>query len=79
MSGPQYLVSACGKWRMGRVLGRNFLRGGASSANFAAMIGYRAILGGILAIVIGTTAWADWPIGDPQTDTRPLSRSDAVD
>lgn len=43
------------------------------------MFGYRAILGGILAIFIGTAAWADWPVGGPNTQTRPLSRSEAAD
>ena len=55
------------------------MRGRTSSASFASMFGYGAILGGIVAIVVGTAAWADWPIGGPQTETRPLSRNDAAD
>ena len=39
----------------------------------------RFLLGGILAIVMGTAALADWPVGDPESETRPLSRSDAAD
>lgn len=55
------------------------MRGRGGSANFAAMSGYRTILGGIVAFFIGTAAWADWPVGGPLTQTRPLSRSNAAD
>lgn len=43
------------------------------------MFKLRFLLGGILAIFVGTAALADWPVGGPATDTRPLSRSDAAD
>ncbi len=45
---------------------------------FAAMFALRALLGGILAITLGTAALAEWPVGGPQTDTRPLSREAAA-
>lgn len=44
----------------------------------AAMFALRTLLGGILAITIGTAALAEWPVGGPETETRPLSRVDAA-
>lgn len=45
-----------------------------------AMFAFRTLLGGILAITLGTAALAgDWPVGGPATETRPLSRTDAAD
>ncbi|PVA07038.1 transglycosylase [Thalassorhabdomicrobium marinisediminis] len=52
------------------------------------MFALKSLLGGILAVTLATSALAqpvadfsdrptDWPIGGPQTDTRPLSRFDA--
>jgi hypothetical protein len=39
----------------------------------------RTLLGGILAITLGTAALAEWPVGGPETQIRPLSRLDAVE
>jgi hypothetical protein len=39
----------------------------------------RTLLGGILAITLGTAALAEWPLGGPETQIRPLSRLDAVE
>lgn len=40
---------------------------------------FRTLLGGILAITLGTAALAEWPVGGPDSETRPLSRQDAAD
>mgnify|MGYP000651611382 CR=1 FL=1 len=43
----------------------------------AAMFALKTLLGGILAISLGTASLAqDWPVGGPETETRPLSRID---
>ena len=42
------------------------------------MFAIRNLLGGILAITMGTAALAEWPVGGPVTETRPLSRADVV-
>jgi hypothetical protein len=44
-----------------------------------AMFVIRTLLGGILAIMLGTATLAEWPVGGPETQTRPLSRLDAVE
>ncbi|MCF2904323.1 lytic transglycosylase domain-containing protein [Octadecabacter sp. CECT 8868] len=42
------------------------------------MFALRTLLGGILAITMGTAALAEWPVGGPESETRPFSRADAV-
>ena len=42
------------------------------------MFALRTLLGGILAITVGTAALAQTPVGGPDSDTRPLSRADAL-
>ncbi len=44
----------------------------------ASMFALRALLGGILAVTLGTAALAEWPVGGPETETRPFSRVDAA-
>lgn len=43
------------------------------------MFALRYLLGGILAITLGNAALAEWPVGGPDSETRPLSRMDAAD
>jgi hypothetical protein len=43
------------------------------------MLVIRTLLGGILAITLGTAALAEWPVGGPETQKRPLSRLDAAE
>lgn len=42
------------------------------------MFAFGNLLGGILAITMGTAALAEWPVGGPVTDARPVSRADVV-
>lgn len=42
------------------------------------MFAFRNLLGGILAITMGTAALAEWPVGGPLSETRPLSRADVI-
>lgn len=42
------------------------------------MFAVKNLLGGILAFTFGTAALAEWPVGGPASETRPLSRADAV-
>ena len=55
-----------------------FLPNAQSRAMFAQMFALRTLLGGILSITLATAALAEWPVGGPVTETRPLSRFDAV-
>ncbi len=40
------------------------------------MFAFKNLLGGIFAITLGTAALAEWPVGGPVSETRPLSRAD---